>query len=341
VCVAWFLLFSAAEAQEFGAPDPLFQSDEILDVRIVAPISTLVSKRPIDEELPGIFQYTNSAGEVVEFDIKLRTRGKFRRDKQNCRFPPLRLNFVKSQTKGTMFHRQKKVKLVTHCQNSSKYAQVLLREYVAYRLLNVMTDASFRVRLLRITYVENERSKADDVRYGFIIEHRDRLAKRMGEKVLEISGVSPRSLNAEYANMISLYHYLIGNTDFSSVRGTKGEICCHNHVLFGNESEAVWSVPYDFDQAGLVGAPHAAPNPQFNIRTVKQRLYRGRCIHNDYVKATIADYRGKREDLLRIIGELELASDRSVQSMTNYIEKFYKALDSEKRVTNSIIKKCI
>jgi len=335
VCVAWLLLFSAAEAQEFGSPDPLFQSDEILDVRIVAPISTLVSKRPIDEELPGTFQYTNSAGEAVEFDIKLRTRGKFRRDKDNCRFPPLRLNFGKSQTKGTLFQKQKKVKLVTHCQNSSKYAQVLLREYVAYRLL------SFRVRLLRITYVENERSKADDVRYGFIIEHRDRLAKRMGKKVLEISGVSPRSLNAEYANMISFYHYLIGNTDFSSVRGTKGDMCCHNHVLFGNESEAVWSVPYDFDQAGLVGAPHAAPNPKFTIRTVKQRLYRGRCIHNDYVKATIAGYRDKREDLLQIIGELEVASDRSAQSMTSYIEKFYKALDSEKRVTSAIIKKCI
>jgi hypothetical protein len=112
-------------------------------------------------------------------------------------------------------------------------------------------------------------------------------------------------------------------------------------VLFGNESEAVWSVPYDFDQAGLVGAPHAAPNPKFTIRTVKQRLYRGRCIHNDYVKATIAGYRDKREDLLQIIGELEVASDRSVQSMTSYIEKFYKTLDSEKRVTSSIIKKCI
>lgn len=341
VSVAWFLLFSAAEAQEIGAPDPLFQSDEILDVRIVAPISTLVTERPIDEELPGIFQYTNSAGEVVEFDIKLRTRGKFRRDKHNCRFPPLRLNFGKSQTKGTLFHKQKKVKLVTHCQNSSKYAQVLLREYIAYRLLNVMTDASFRVRLLRITYVENERSKADDVHYGFIIEHKDRLAKRMGKTILEIPSTSPRSLNPEYANTISLYHYLIGNTDFSSVRGPKGELCCHNHVLFGNEGEAVWSIPYDFDQAGLVGAPHAEPNPQFTIRTVKQRLYRGRCIHNDYVSATTASYQAKREELLQVVNELEVASERSVKSMTDYIEKFYKTLGSEKRVNGSLIKKCI
>ena len=339
--VAWFLLFSGAQAQEFSAPDPLFQSDEILDVRIVAPVSTLVSERPIDEELPGTFQYTNSAGEAVEFDIKLRTRGRFRRDKRNCRFPPLRLNFVTSQTKGTLFHKQDKVKLVTHCQNSSKYADVLLREYIAYRLLNVMTDASFRVRLLRITYVENERKKNDDVRYGFIIEHRDRLAKRMGKTVLEIPGTSTRSLNPEYANTVSMYHYLIGNTDFSSVKGSEGEVCCHNHVLFGNEGEAVWSIPYDFDQAGLVGAPHAAPNPQFKIRTVKQRLYRGRCIHNDYVSATTANFQSKREELLQVVNGLDVASERSVKSMTDYIEKFYKTLESEKRVNSALIKKCI
>ncbi len=339
--VAWFLLFSGANAQEPHDPDPLFRSNEILDVRIVAPISTLLAERPIDEELPGIFQYTNSAGEAVQFDIKLRTRGRFRRDKDNCRFPPLRLNFVASQTKGTLFHKQNKVKLVTHCQNSSKYTEVLLREYVAYRLLNVMTDASFRVRLLRITYVENERNRDDDVRYGFIIEHRDRLAKRMGKSVLEIPGTSPRSLNPEYANTVSMYHYLIGNTDFSSVRGSKGEVCCHNHVLFGNAGEYVWSVPYDFDQAGLVDAPYATPNPQFTIRSVKQRLYRGRCIHNDYVSATIANYQSKREELLQVVNDLEVAGNRSVQSMTDYIEKFYTTLESEKRVNSALIKKCI
>jgi len=339
--VAWFLLFSAANAQEFRDPDPLFQSNEILNVRIVAPISTLVAERPIDEELPGTFQYTNSAGEAVQFDIKLRTRGRFRRDKDNCRFPPLRLNFAASQTKDTLFHKQKKVKLVTHCQNSSKYAEVLLREYVAYRLLNVMTDASFRVRLLRITYVENERKRDDDVHYGFIIEHRDRLAKRMGKSVLEIPGTSPRSLNPEYANTVSIYHYLIGNTDFSSVRGSEGEVCCHNHVLFGNEGESVWSVPYDFDQAGLVNAPYASPNPQFRIRSVKQRLYRGRCIHNDYVEATAASFRKNQEDLLRVVTELEVAADRSIKSMTDYIESFFETLATEKRVSNSIIGKCI
>ena len=339
--LAWFLVISNASAEEIRAPDPLFQSNEILDVRIIAPMSTLISKRPIDEELPGVLQYTNSAGDNVELNIKLRTRGKFRHDRDICRFPPIRLNFVTSQTKGTAFHKQDKVKLVTHCQNSSKYADALLREYITYRILNVMTDISFRVRLLRITYVNNEKTRKDDVRYGFIVEHKDRLAKRVGKPVLDIPSTSPRSLDPEYASTISIYQYLIGNTDFSSVRGVKGEMCCHNHVLFGNEGEAVWSVPYDFDQAGLVEAPHAGPNPRFKLKDVRQRLYRGRCIHNDYVNATIAHYQDKREEVLRVVGELEIARDRSIASMRSYINKFYKTLDSERRVKSAFIKKCI
>ena len=334
-------MISGVSAEEPEAPDPLFQSTEIIAVRIVAPISTLLSKRSVDEELPATFQYTNSAGESVEFDIHVRARGRFRRARENCGFPPLRLNFVTSQTKGTLFQKQDKIKLVTHCKNSSKYGEALLREYAAYRILNVLTEASFKVRMLHITYVDNEGKKGDDVRFGFVIEHKDRLAKRFGKPVLDIAATSPRSLNAEYASIITMYHYLIGNTDFSSVRAAEGETCCHNHVLFGDEGEAVWSVPYDFDQAGLVGAPHATPAPQFRIRDVKQRLYRGRCLHRDNLRTTVAHFQAKQEDVLRVASELEITKPRTVRAMTDYINKFYKTLASERRVTGEFIKGCI
>jgi len=339
--ITLFLALSSGSADETHAPDPLFRSHEILDVRITAPLSTLISKRPTDQELPGTLQFTNSAGAVVEFDIKIRTRGLFRRDKAHCRFPPLRLNFVKSQTKGTLFHKQDKVKLVTHCQNSVTYREVVLREYIAYRILNVITDTSFRARLLRITYVDNERENKEAVRYGFVIEHKDRLSKRIGKPVLDLETTTARSLDPEYASTISMFHYLIGSTDFSSVKGVKNETCCHNHVLFGNEGEAIWSVPYDFDQAGLVNAPHAAPNPRFKIRDVKRRLYRGRCIHSGYVRATIARYQAKRADILQVVNELRPTSDKSIKPMVGYIRNFYKTLNSERKVNSVFINGCI
>ena len=336
-----FLLTSGVSAKEPKAADRLFQSDEILDVRIVAPLASIISGRSDETELPGTLHYTNDAGETVDLDIQMRTRGRFRRQKEICKFPPMRLNFVKSQTKDTLFRKQDKIKLVTHCQTSSIYEQVLLREYTAYRILNVMSDASFRVRLLRITYVDADGKKKDDVRYGFVIEHRDRLAKRLGKSVLEIPGTHPRTLNTEYASTIAFYHYLIGNTDFSSVKGAKDDMCCHNHILIGNENEKIWSVPYDFDQSGLVDAPHAGANPRFRLRSVRDRLYRGRCMYNDQLESTIAKYNDKRDEIIAVLNEVEVAKSSSNKAMVHFVNKFYKTVNSAKRVKSDLIKKCI
>ncbi len=338
---AWFLATTAVHAQNVGEPDPLFRSNDTLDVRIIAPLTTILSDRPFDEELPGKFQFTNSAGELIEFDIGVRTRGKFRRQEDICKFPPLRLNFKTSQTKNTLFHKQDKVKLVTHCQSSTRYKSVLLREYVAYRILNTLTDFSFRARLLRITYVDTEDDNDEDVHYGFIIEHRDRLAKRLDKPVVEIQKTPVSTLDPLYLNLVSVYHYLIGNTDFSPVLALPGLNWCHNHVLFGVAGEPIWSIPYDFDQAGLINAPHAGANPKFKLRSVKTRLYRGRCVNNGYLDATIAIFRDKQGDILKVIDEQDGLKDRVRKSISSYVLAFYKTLDSERRVRSQLVRKCI
>lgn len=341
VLTVWFLSGSAAFADGENLPDPLFQGTEMLEVRIVAPLSTIISQRPDEEELPATFEFTDSAGETLVFDIKIRARGKFRASKDICDFPPIRLNFAGSQTKGTLFHKQDKVKLVTHCQASERYNQVVLREYMTYRILNVMTDASFRARLMRITYVDSEGKRQDDVHYGFIIEDKDRLARRLGKSVLDISQTTVSSLDREYTNLVSVFQYLVGNTDFSMIQGIAGEPCCHNHVLFGNEGEKIWSIPYDFDQTGIVDAPHAGPNPRFKLRSVKNRLYRGRCVNNDLLEMTLAKFRDKHDEIMAVVNEVSASSKSSINSMTRFVEDFYRVLESDKRVDKELIKKCI
>lgn len=337
----WFLAATASQAQAVATPDPLFQSDEILDVRIIAPFTTLLRERPDDEDTPGRFQFTNAAGEIVDFDIGVRTRGLFRRRKDVCSFPPLRLNFKKSQTKGTLFHKQDKVKLVTHCRTSGNYTMMAPREYLVYRILNTLTDISFRVRLMRITYVNTEKNNNEDIRYGFIIEHRDRLAKRLDEPVLQIPRTTVSALDPEYLNLVSMFQYLVGNTDFSPVLGPKGKNCCHNQVLFGVESKPILSVPYDFDQAGLVDAPHAGANPNFKLKSVKQRLYRGRCVNNELLDTTIEFFQDKQGDILTLLSEQEALNNKARKAVTSYVGKFYDVLNSEKRVAREFVKKCI
>jgi hypothetical protein len=341
VSATGFLVFITSLAAGTNQPDLLFQSDEILDVRVTAPLNTLLEERPIEDELAGKFQYIDAAGTQVDLDIKIRTRGRYRRKAEVCKFPPLRLNFRKSEVKGTLFKKQDKLKLVTHCRTSSRYTQAVLREWLTYRILNIMTDASYKVRLLKITYVDSEEEQREEVRYGFIIEHRERLEKRLDRKALEISRTPLHTLDPAHTNMISMFHYMIGNTDFSQIQGTAGEPCCHNQVLFGADDSKIFSIPYDFDQAGIVGAPHASPNPKFKLRDSQERLYRGRCVNNGHLPATIKLFNENREAIVTMIQEDPLISKSTRRTMTSYLNGFYKKTASEKNINRSLIKKCI
>jgi len=336
-----FLVISASQAQSDDEADPLFQNTDTLDVRIVAPINTILRERSDQDDVAGKFQYTDDAGELIEVDIDIRTRGISRLKKDVCPFPPLRLDFKKSQIKQSLFHKQDKLKLVTHCRDkSSRYEQTLLNEFLAYRILNELTEFSFRVRLLRITYVDTDGRDKDRVRYGFLIEHKDRLAKRLGIKPLALEKTTVKALRPDYTNLISVFHYMIGNTDFSPIAGPDAE-CCHNHVLLGEEGALLLSVPYDFDQAGLVDAPHGVTNPRFKLRDAKERLYRGRCTNNEHLDKTLALYADKREAIYELIGGQEGLNDKYRKKMTRYLDEFYKTLGSPKQVQRQLFKKCI
>ena len=216
----------------------------------------------------------------------------------------------------------------------------MLSEYIAYRILNELTDISFRVRLMRITYANSEKDNKELVNYGFFIESEDRLAKRLDMTISDLDKTKVSSLQPAYTNLVSVYQYLIGNTDFSPIAGSEGT-CCHNHVLMGKEGELLHSVPYDFDFSGLVDAPHAGPNPRFKLRSVKQRLYRGRCSNNHLLDSTIALISQRRQAIFALVSEDQGVERAPNKSMTNYIKKFYQVIDSPKRVQREFVKNCI
>ena len=342
----WVTLFATccatiSTAATTNAADPLFQSDAVLDVRIVMPLTTMLSERPIEYELPGTLELTDADAAVQMFDVQLRTRGHFRRNKDVCKFPPLRINFRTSQTRDTVFHKQDKLKLVTHCQRSPGYEQTVLQEYIAYRILNLLTDTSFRVRLLRITYVDSAGTTDTLTRYGFLIEHKSRLAHRLDNAVIDTPSTRIDSLMPGYTNLISLFHYLIGNTDFSPIMAAAGETCCHNHVLIGISDGPYRSVPYDFDQSGLVDPPHAITNPRFGLRNVRHRLYRGRCANNEQLQASIELFLEKRAEIDALLANDELLHAAPRRKMSAYIGAFYKTLQSPRKVASRIAGKCI
>ena len=339
--IAIVLLFTTAIAVG-GEADPLFQEDSVVELTINAPMEPLLDDRPDEDYLPGSLAYTEADGSVVELDIGIRTRGNFRRQPRVCPFPPLRVNIKKSDAKSTLFHGQDKLKLVAHCRdNSERYEQNVFKEYLAYRILNLLTDTSYRVRLVRVTYVDTEQKDDDRVRYAFFIEHKNRVAKRLDLAEITTSRIKVADLAGPYSDLTSLFQFMIGNTDFSPIAGAEGEDCCHNSTLFGNEGGPIYSIPYDFDMSGLVDAPYAEPNPNFRIRRVTQRLYRGRCAYIDNLPTSLKLFQDNRDAIYGLIDQQPELTESTRNKVKKFLGRFYDVIDDPKKVQREIVSRCI
>lgn len=340
VSASALLLWLIAAAAPAGEAVPLFTEDTLLPVRIEAPLRRLTRERSDTEYLDGFLYYTDGDGLERAFDLKLRARGRYRRKPDTCSFPPVRLNFRKDQVDGTSFAGIDKLKLVTHCKDSSSYEQNVLEEYLAYRILNTLTDESFRVRLLHVDWVDNERGDETGKRYAFLIEDDDLLEDRLGAERAEVRSVGYDLLQPEPAALVSVFQYLIGNTDFSMVLGPQDDDCCHNAVLFAGDHGRYLPIPYDFDFAGLVNARYAEPNPRLKIRRVTSRLYRGNCIHNEYLDGALEQVMAQRGPVMALLDSVPGMDDRTRETARRYLGDVYDDLSAPDGAERYLIKNC-
>ena len=333
---------SAQYADGLDTDQPIFAAHDILMARIEAPLSTLIKERPEDKYLDGMFYYIDRDGQESALDLKIRTRGNYRLQKRTCNFPPIRLNFRKGQVKETAFAAQDKLKLVSHCQSRKRgFEQLVLREYLAYRLYQALTDRSFGARLMRITYVDTEDDGGSLERYGFIIEDDDNMGDRLGLSRATVHSIEPEELDASQANLVAVYLYMIGNTDYSMVLGPAGDECCHNVILYSAGNAPYTPIPYDFDFAGIVDAPYASPNPRFNLRSVKSRLYRGRCINNELLDQTFDLFLEHEAEIRGLINGLEWLDERNRNEVIRYINGFFKEIQDPKSIQQKFINRCL
>ena len=137
------LLATAPAAGDDASGDitPLFTSNDLLEVTIRGPLTSIMDERSAAEDLAATLTYNDVEHGDVTVDIGVQARGRFRKQTRICRWAPLRLNFKKSKLDDTIFAGSDKMKLVTHCRNgSSRYTQAVLAEHLAYRIFNLVTD---------------------------------------------------------------------------------------------------------------------------------------------------------------------------------------------------------
>ncbi len=315
--LAWLAAPPAARADEAR----IFDDPAPLAVELEADWGAIRQDRKEPEKHPGTLSYAGPQG-AVSFALELETRGHSRLLKDTCDFPPLRLELAKGAAKGTLFRGIDELKLVTHCRTDSKFQQYVLLEYLVYRSYALLTDQSYRVRLLRIAYRDPGATKPRWERLGFVIEDPEGVAKRLGADAVVERAVDLARVDAEAAARAEVFFYWAGMTDFSLRAGSE-KACCHNARMFRLPSGVLFPIPYDFDQTGVVDPPYALPEPKLGIRRVTQRLFRGACARAEPQKRAIALLLAKRADietLFRAQEGLEAAPQRKA---LGFLERFY------------------
>lgn len=295
--------------------------EEVLEVTLRADFSMLLSDPRYKESEKGQFVYEDENGAEVARRVKLELRGKYRR--RICQFPPLMIKFDKDELRALGLSDHNDLKLVTHClDDKAPGNENVLREYLAYKLFNEISAKSYRVQLVRITYLDESGAYGRIKRYGFLIEDTDEMAERLGGLEFEGMNPQPSELAAADENLVAVFQYMIGNDDWSLQMARNIKL-----VKPKDESRPMIPVPYDFDFSGLVNASYAQPNVSVGVTSVRQRAFLGIPREGELLAQSIEVFENKKVALFRIVRDFKRLNGSARRDLLDYLQSFYNNLD--------------
>lgn len=330
ILLSLFPIRGRGQTEDRGAR--LFGESSPIELTIRTDLILLLGSRQDDSDYqPANLMMQDNDGESKSFNLEVGTRGNFRRDSLNCDFPPIRLNFKKKDIVGTYFEGNEKIKIVTHCKTRiPEFDEFVVREYVTYKIYNILTPVSFNVRLARITYEDTSKRLESIERIGFLIEDIDHLATRNQMKEYE-EPLNINDLDKKNAILLSLFQYMIGNTDWI-VNMSKNLKTVSNGNIF-------YAIPYDFDYTLLVGTDYSLGGGR-SFLSDPIREYRGQCYEMNEISPITEEILNKRKEIFQIIGKEKLLDYESKQHMKDFINSFFYIIKSEKRMKENIFTKC-
>jgi hypothetical protein len=311
-----------------------FDSEELLEMNLVFDLRGFTRTKNIpDKEFEASLTVITPEKETLTQDIKLRARGKMRR--KFCSFPPIMLK-IKNNKDNSVFAKGN-LKLVTHCNQTANFESYLLKEYVAYKLYNLVTPYSFKTRLVKVNYTDINNPKTSYTEYGFLIENEDELAARNNSTIVENPHISQSHMDEYEMARVAFFNYMIGNTDWSVQEQ-------HNvKVLRSNDPTVNKGIPvtYDFDYSGFVNTSYASPSDKIPITYVTDRYFKGTCFSEDLLKAVINEFEAMHPSFLEAINEFSYLSKNQKKIATIYINGFYKLYRREESLIGDINRTCL
>jgi hypothetical protein len=180
-------------------------------------------------------------------------------------------------------------------------------------------------------------------RIGYFLEELKEVARRNGTKEthgparIPVTDLSPADA-ARYA----LFQHMIANHDWSMRAGPEGHDCCHNAELIGPLAPAsTIPIPYDFDFSGFVNPPYATPPDELHLSSVRERLYRGYCMHNGEAIAAAREFRAARPQLIAALTATPGMDPKTQQRAIAFLDPFFADISTDQSVTSRVLNRCV
>lgn len=290
----------------------LFDLDRELEFTLTTNLRVLTKDRGDKPATHAAVLTYKKGSELDTLPITLKVRGNFRRNKVNCTFPPLLIDLPKKKVKKTLFAHQNKLKLITHCQVD----EWVVREYLVYKLYNLLSDLSFRAQLARVTYADSLGKREPETHWAFLLEDESDLAKRNNVKLNTMKQIGMGYADSLGMATVAVFEYMIGNTDWSVPY-------LHNIRLFADGVTSSLPVPYDFDHAGIVEASYAKPAEQLGLSSVRERVYRGPNYSMPIFQKVIDKFNQVKPQFYALYENDSRLSKTYVKRTVKYLDDFY------------------
>jgi hypothetical protein len=323
-----------ADHVAFG--EGLFLEDLPLEMDLVMNYKDLcrLEDGPDCPDISAILSYSSENQEDQSIPIIVKSRGNWRLKRDNCWMPPLFLIFSEEETAGTLFAGQDLLPLTTHCGGRLvRNDDYVLKEYLAYRIYNLFSEKSVRVRLAVTRYRKPGDKKLAKPHYAFFNEHFHSVAARNDAELWETPVLDLAQTDRMETATMELFQFMIGNTDFS-------ELGQHNIMLLRTADGQVTTLPFDFDFSGLVYAKYAGPNPSLPLKSTKERLYRGFCHPGLDWDELFRKFTDKKAEVFDLIDTTPGLTSRAQKSTRKFLNKFYDILDSPAKRQEKIVDAC-
>jgi len=312
---------------------PLFKSQEPLYIKLSCSFKELRKNTADSVYFSSVLFYKTNQENWDSVEVDVRARGNFRR--KHCNFPPMKIKIKKKDAKGTLFEGNKSLKLVLPCQLGDNYNELILKEYLCYKFYEPITPYSFNTRLLDIELSDNGRKsqKTYPVK-AFFIEDDRLVAKRFNGTEVETKTLPMDQLHDTTMLKHDFFEFMIANTDWSNNAQ-------HNNKIILNGQGNYVPIPYDFDMAGFVDAPYATFNETLDIKSVRDRIYRGICQDEALTQFVRAFYIKSKPEIFKVFDtNATYFTAKKLTEMKNYMEEFFDVMEEDGLFRQKILKGC-